>query len=115
MKKRLAQEAWVSNRGIWIAAKNGVITLFGMIDTEEEKPALGVMARTIAHERKGSRTTCPMTLLPGHGHWSSPISDVREPTSPSRSFAVCAANEAGLPLSLRILDVPAPSLNGFLI
>jgi osmotically-inducible protein OsmY len=39
MKARLAQEAWVSNRSIWIAAKNGIVTLCGMIDNEEEKTA----------------------------------------------------------------------------
>lgn len=39
MKARLAQEAWVSNRGIWTSAKHGVISLFGMIGNEEEKTA----------------------------------------------------------------------------
>jgi osmotically-inducible protein OsmY len=33
MKARLAREPWVSNRAIWIAAKNGVLTLFGLVDT----------------------------------------------------------------------------------
>ena len=69
MKARLAQEAWVSNRGIWIAAKNGVITLFGMIDTEEEKTALGVMAQTIAGCKGVENNLFPRSLLPGRGHW----------------------------------------------
>lgn len=69
MKARLAQEAWISNRGIWIAAKNGVVTLFGMIDTEEEKTALGVMAQTIPGCKGVENNLFPKSLLPGRGHW----------------------------------------------
>jgi osmotically-inducible protein OsmY len=69
MKARLAQEAWVSNRRIWIAAKNGVISLFGMIDNKEEKTALGLMARTIAGCKGIENNLFPRTLLPGRGHW----------------------------------------------
>jgi CBS domain-containing protein len=69
MKARLAQEAWVSNRGIWISAKNGVITLFGMIDKEEEKTALELMARIIPGCKGVENNLFPRSLLPGRGHW----------------------------------------------
>jgi CBS domain-containing protein len=69
MKARLAQEAWVSNRGIWITAKNGVLTLFGMIDNEEEKTALGLMARMIGGCKGVENNLFPKSLLPGRGHW----------------------------------------------
>ncbi len=69
MKARLAQEAWVSNRSIRIAAKNGVVTLFGMIETEEEKTALGVMAQTIPGCKGVENNLFPKSLLPGRGHW----------------------------------------------
>lgn len=65
MKARLAKEQWVSNRAIWIAAKNGVLTLFGMIDTEEEKTALGVMARTIAGCKGVENNLFPKSVLRG--------------------------------------------------
>ena len=69
MKARLAKEQWVSNRAIWIAAKNGVVTPFGMVDNEEEKTALGIMARTIAGCRGVENKLFPKSLLRGRGHW----------------------------------------------
>jgi CBS domain-containing protein len=69
MKARLARESWVSNRGIWISAKNGVLMLFGIIDTEEEKTTLGVMAQTIAGCKGIENDLFPKSLLPGRGHW----------------------------------------------
>ncbi len=68
MKARLNQEVWVSNRAIWIGAKSGVLTLFGMIDTEEEKTALGVMAQTIPGCKGIENNLFPRSLLPGRGH-----------------------------------------------
>jgi len=68
MKGRLARESWVSNRGIWVAGKNGVVTLFGLIDNEEEKTALGLMAQTIAGCKGVENNLFPRTLLPGRGH-----------------------------------------------
>lgn len=47
MKARLAQEAWVSNRGIWVDARDGTIALVGVVNSEEEKAALATMARGI--------------------------------------------------------------------
>ncbi|MFI5339736.1 MAG: CBS domain-containing protein [Candidatus Methylomirabilales bacterium] len=67
MKARLAQEAWVSNRAIWIGAKNGMITLFGLINTEEEKTALGIMAQTIPGCKGGENNLFPKSLLRGRG------------------------------------------------
>ncbi len=67
MKTRLAQEAWVSNRGISIASKNGVLTLFGLIDTEEEKSALGLMAQTIPGCKGVENNLFPKSLLRGRG------------------------------------------------
>lgn len=69
MKTRLSQEPWVSNRTIWISAKNGVLTLFGLIDTEEEKTALGLMAQTIPGCKGAENNLFPKSLLPRRGHW----------------------------------------------
>jgi len=69
MKARLAREVWVSNRSLWIDAKNGVIMLFGMVDTPEEEIALGVMAQTIPGCRGVENNLFPRSLLPGRGHW----------------------------------------------
>jgi len=69
MKARLAREVWVSNRTLWIDAKNGVIMLFGMVDTEEEETALGVMAQTIPACKGVENNLFPRSLLPGRGHW----------------------------------------------
>jgi len=67
MKARLAQEAWVSNRGISITAKNGVLTLFGLIDTEEEKSALGLMAQTIPGCKGVENNLLLKSVLRGQG------------------------------------------------
>ncbi len=47
MKARLAQEAWVRNRGIWIDVKDGIIALVGVVNSQEEKAALTRMAGEI--------------------------------------------------------------------
>ena len=65
MKARLAREPWVSNCAIWIAAKHGVLTLFGLVDTEEEKTALELMARTIAGCKGVENNLFPKSLLCG--------------------------------------------------
>lgn len=48
MQDQLAQEEWVSNRTLWIDARNGVIALSGLVANEEERAALETMARAIA-------------------------------------------------------------------
>lgn len=47
MRARLAEEPWVSNRGIVAQAKDGVLSLWGLVLTETEKSAVETMARTI--------------------------------------------------------------------
>ena len=47
MRARLAEEPWVSNRGIVVQAKDGVLSLWGLVLTETEKSAVETMARTI--------------------------------------------------------------------
>lgn len=47
MRARLAEEPWVSNRGIVVQAKDGELSLWGLVLTETEKSAVETMARTI--------------------------------------------------------------------
>jgi CBS domain-containing protein len=47
MRARLAEEPWVSNRGIVVQAGDGVLSLWGLVLTETEKSAVETMARTI--------------------------------------------------------------------
>ncbi len=47
MRARLAEEPWISNRGIVVQTKDGVISLWGLVLTETEKSALETMARAI--------------------------------------------------------------------
>ena len=48
MKARLAQEAWVSHRGIWVDARDGTLALVGVVNSKAEKVALVTMAQRIA-------------------------------------------------------------------
>jgi CBS domain-containing protein len=50
MKERLAREPWVS-RGIVVHASDGIVSLWGLIETEAEKAALETMARSIEGSR----------------------------------------------------------------
>ncbi|MBI3455941.1 MAG: CBS domain-containing protein [Candidatus Rokubacteria bacterium] len=47
MKDRIAHEPWASNRGIVAQAKDGIVSLWGVVDTEAQKSALVTMARAI--------------------------------------------------------------------
>jgi osmotically-inducible protein OsmY len=47
MKARLALEAWVCNRGIWIDARDGIIALVGVVNSGAERAALARMAEAI--------------------------------------------------------------------
>jgi osmotically-inducible protein OsmY len=47
MKAALAREAWVSNRGIVVQAKQGVIALWGLVRSDAERAALETMARAV--------------------------------------------------------------------
>jgi len=47
MQARLAEEAWVSHRGLWVGAREGTIALIGVVNSEQEKAALARMAREV--------------------------------------------------------------------
>ena len=47
MKAQIAQEVWVSSRGIWVDARDGTIALVGVVSSETEKAALATMARGV--------------------------------------------------------------------
>jgi CBS domain-containing protein len=47
MQDRMDAEAWLSNHNILIEATDGVLSLWGMIESEAEKSALETMARAI--------------------------------------------------------------------
>jgi CBS domain-containing protein len=70
MQKRLAAEDWVSNRGLWVDARNGLLSLYGLVDSEEEKAALGVMARAIEGCTGVENNVFPKSQLRGRGGWS---------------------------------------------
>lgn len=66
MRKRLETEPWVSNRALSVLAKDGVLSLFGLVNSEEEKAGLGVMARTIAGCTGVENNLFPRSKLRGH-------------------------------------------------
>lgn len=47
MKRRMAMEPWVSDRRLLIEARDGVVSLWGAVESEEEQAALETMARSI--------------------------------------------------------------------
>jgi CBS domain-containing protein len=47
MKHRLSEEPWVTNRGIVVHAKDGILSLWGLVATGAEKSAIETMARAI--------------------------------------------------------------------
>ena len=51
MKERMAREPWASKLGIVVQVEDGVLTLWGLVDTESEKAALETMARTVPGAR----------------------------------------------------------------
>ncbi len=67
MKNRLAVEDWVSNRGLSVLAKDGILSLFGLVESEDEKSALGVMARTIEGCKGVKNDVVPRSRLRGMG------------------------------------------------
>lgn len=67
MQGRIEREPQISNRGIWIDAKDGVIALTGLVADAQERAALGALARAIAGckgvenhllPREGNRRAC---------------------------------------------------------
>ena len=67
MKARLRQEAWVSNRDLWVQAANGVLFLYGLVADEEEQRALETMACSISGCIGVDNHTFPKTAL--RGRW----------------------------------------------
>jgi len=51
MKERMAREPWASKLGVVVQVEDGVLTLWGLVDTESEKAALETMARTVPGAR----------------------------------------------------------------
>jgi CBS domain-containing protein len=47
MRERLRGESWVARRGIVVEAANGVVSLWGVAESEAEKSAIETMARAI--------------------------------------------------------------------
>jgi hypothetical protein len=67
MKTRLHEEPWVTNRGLWVQATNGVLFLAGLVESEEEQTALEIMARAIPGCTGVENRTFPKTAL--RGRW----------------------------------------------
>ncbi len=68
MKTRLQQEPWISNRGLWVEATDGVLFLAGLIENEEERTAITIMARSIPGCVDVNNQTVPKTAL--RGRWA---------------------------------------------
>jgi hypothetical protein len=68
MKTRLGQEPWVSNRGLWIEATKGVLFLAGLVENDEERAALQIMARSIPGCVGVDNHAFPRTAL--RGRWA---------------------------------------------
>jgi CBS domain-containing protein len=68
MKTRLHEESWVTNRGLWVEASNGVLLLYGLVESKEEQAALDVMARSISGCTGVENHTFPRTAL--RGRWA---------------------------------------------
>ena len=68
MKTRIDREAWVSSRGLLVEARDGVIGLWGIVETQAERSALETMARSIAGCRSvDNKTVVRPQLLTHHG------------------------------------------------
>lgn len=68
MRKRLAGEAWVSNRHIAIRAENQVLSLFGLAESDTERSALETMARAIPGCKGVDNQLIVRTKLPHPAH-----------------------------------------------
>lgn len=67
MKNRLAAEPWVSNRGLWVQATDGVLFVAGLVADDAEQAALDTLARTIPGCTGVENHTFPKTAL--RGRW----------------------------------------------
>ena len=68
MKTRLRDEPWVTNRGLWVQATNGVLFFAGLVENEEEQAALGITARSIPGCVGVENHAFPKTAL--RGRWA---------------------------------------------
>jgi CBS domain-containing protein len=68
MRHRLAAEDWVSTRALGIDARQGVISLYGLVDTDEEQAALTLMARSIPGCTGVENHLVPKSQF--RGHWA---------------------------------------------
>ena len=68
MRRRLGAEDWVSNRALGIEASNGVLWLYGLVDSDEEKVALTTMARSIPGCTGVENGLVPKSQF--RGHWA---------------------------------------------
>jgi CBS domain-containing protein len=68
MRRRLAAEDWVSTRALGIDAKNGVLSLHGLVDGAEEQAALTTMARGIPGCTGVEHHLVPKSQF--RGHWA---------------------------------------------
>jgi CBS domain-containing protein len=68
MKTRLAEEPWISNRGLWVEATGGVLFLAGLVESDEERTALQIMARSIPGCVGVDNHTFPKSAL--RGRWA---------------------------------------------
>jgi CBS domain-containing protein len=67
LEARLREEPWVTNRGLWVQATNGVLFFASLVESEEEQAALETMARTIPGCTGVDNHTFPKTAL--RGRW----------------------------------------------
>lgn len=65
MKSRLQAEAWVTNRALLVEAAGGVLFLAGLVENEEERAALDIMARSIPGCTSVDNQTVPKSVLRG--------------------------------------------------
>ena len=68
MRRRLGAEDWVSNQALGIEASNGVLWLYGLVDSDEEKVALTTMARSIPGCTGVENGLVPKSQF--RGHWA---------------------------------------------
>jgi CBS domain-containing protein len=63
MRDRLCREPWVTNRALWVEATRGVLFIAGLVESEDERAALEIMARTIPGCRGVDNQTFPRSAV----------------------------------------------------
>lgn len=62
--QRLKEQSWAPSSGISYSVSNGVITLHGIVDSEEQRRALTVMAETIPGVKEVKNETVILAAIP---------------------------------------------------